>query len=106
MPERGAFSRVLCVPEHTSQTLSRGTIMSPSALSSAGWVDRKKIRFYNFKNIIKNSRFVEIQNYFHKSSFIVNKEDKLQKGDKIWYPINAPYAKKYPCIKLFQNVDQ
>ena len=33
MPERDVFSRVSCVPEHTSQTLSHGAIMSLPVLS-------------------------------------------------------------------------
>lgn len=41
------------VPESTSQTMSRGPIVSPSAFLSAGRIDRNKIGFQRFVKFIK-----------------------------------------------------
>ena len=58
----------MTVPESTSQTMSRGPIMSPSAFLSAGRIDRNKIGFQRFVKFIKNSRFMQIENFFRGSS--------------------------------------
>ena len=58
------------VPESTSQTMSRGPIMSQStsAFLSAGRIDRNKIGFKRFVKFIKNSRSMQIENFFRGSS--------------------------------------
>ena len=56
------------VPECTSQTMSRGPIVSPSTFLSAGQTNRNKIRFQRFLKFIKNSPFMQIENFFRGSS--------------------------------------
>ena len=56
-------------PKSTSQTMSRGPIVSQSAFLSAGWIDRNKIGFQRFAKFIKKFAFHTNRKIFSRKFF-------------------------------------